>query len=261
MLQIRIGIQLASLKLPLVRALQTARQLGAEAVELDARRPELHPQELSGTGRRQIRKMLEDLQLKVAAVGFRTRRGYHVREGLDRRVEATRAVLQLAYDLGAPVVVNQVGQIPAEPTGAAWELLLEVLSDLGRFGQRCGAFLAAETGSESGADLARLIHALPAGSLRVNFNPGNLIVNGFSASDAVRALAPHVAHVHATDGVRDLGRGRGLDVPLGRGSADYPDLLAVLEEQQYQGYLTVERETATHPVLEISQAVEYLRRL
>ena len=95
----------------------------------------------------------------------------------------------------------------------------------------------------------------------MNFDPGNLIINGYSASESVRALAPYVLHVHATDGVRDLGRGRGLDVPLGRGSADYPDLLSILEEQRFQGFITVERDSASNPLLEISQAVEYLRRL
>lgn len=260
MLQIRVGIQLASLRLPFHQALRTAKQLGAEAVEVDAR-GELNPQNLSGTGRRQIRKLLDDLQLKVAAVSFRTRRGYNVLDELDRRVEATREAMQFAFDLGAPVVVNQVGKVPDKPEGEAWSLLTEVLADLGRFGLRVGAVLAAETGSEEGVDLARLIKALPLGSLGVNFDPGNLIINGFSASESVRALAPHVLHVHATDGVRDLGRGRGLDVPLGRGSADYPDLLSVLEEHRFQGYLTVERDSPTNPLLEISQAVEYLRRL
>ena len=45
----------------------------------------------------------------------------------------------------------------AEPVGPEWDLLVQVLADLGRHGQRVGAVLAAETGSESGADLARLI--------------------------------------------------------------------------------------------------------
>ena len=152
MLQIRIGIQLASLRLPFQEAARTAKQLGAEAVEVDAR-GELNPHNLSGTGRRQIRKLLNDLQLKVSAVSFRTRRGYNVKEELDRRVEATREALQFAFDLGAPVVVNQVGKVPDKPEGDAWNLLTEVLSDLGRFGQRVGAVLAAETGSEDGVDL------------------------------------------------------------------------------------------------------------
>lgn len=258
MLQIRIGVQLASLRLPFAQAAKVARQLNVESVEIDAR-GELNPGALSGTGRRQIRKLLDDLQLKVAAVSFRTRRGYNVSEELERRVEATREAMRLAFDLGAPLVVNQIGRVPDKPEGEGWRLLIEVLSDLGREGQRVGALLAAETGSEEGAVLAELIRALPIGALAVDFNPGNLIVNGFSAAAAVRALAPFIWHVHATDAVRDLARGRGVNVPLGSGAADYPELLSVLEEQRYAGYLTIERPVAANPLLEIEQSIEFLR--
>ena len=260
MLQVKIGLHLSSLRLPVAKAAAVARQMGVDAVEVDAR-GELNPQDLSRTGLRQVRKLFDDLQLRVAAVTFRTRRGYNVKEELDRRIEATRQAMQFAFDLGASVVVNQVGRVPEKEEGDSWTLLTEVLADLGRHGQRVGAMLAAETGSEEGADLARLLKALPAGALGVTFNPGNLIINGFSASDAIRQLAPHVLHVHATDAVRDLGRGRGIDVPLGRGSADYAEILSALEERQYGGYVGIEREPATASQLEMMQAIEYLRHM
>jgi sugar phosphate isomerase/epimerase len=210
---------------------------------------------------RQLRKMLDDRNLRVCAVTFRTRHGYDVSQDLDRRVAATKQALQLAYQLGTSVVVNQIGRVPKEPTGAEWDLLTQVLTDLGRFGQHVGAWLAAETGTEEGADLARLIAALPTGSLGVNFDPGNLVVNGFSVSAALQALGPHIMHVHARDGVRDLAQGRGLEVPLGRGSVDFAELIGSLEEHQYRGFYTVERRQSTDPIYEIGQAVKYLRSL
>lgn len=260
MLQVRIGIQLASLRLSIKDALHTAARLGADGVEFDAR-GQIKPRDLSHTAMRELQKLLDDLNLRVCAVGFRTRRGYNVAEDLDARIEATKQAMRMAYELGAPVVINQVGSVPAESQGPEWDLLVQALSDLGRFGQHIGALLAAETGSESGEDLARLIKALPTGSVAVNFDPANLIVNGFSPGDAVQALGEYIMHVHAKDGVRDLARGRGLEVPLGRGSVDFPELLGALEEHQYRGYLTIERENCEHPVLEISQAVSYLRNL
>ena len=105
--QIKIGIQLSSLRQPFKKALHTAARLGARGVEIDAR-SEIRPDQLSQTGLRQIRKMLEDLDLRVCAVGFRTRRGYHVAEDLDARVAATKRAMKLAYDLGAELVTNQV---------------------------------------------------------------------------------------------------------------------------------------------------------
>jgi sugar phosphate isomerase/epimerase len=124
-----------------------------------------------------------------------------------------------------------------------------------------GARIAAETGSESGPDLARLIAALPPGAVGVNLDPGNLIVNGFSVLEAVEVLGSSILHVHAKDGVHDRAQGRGVEVPLGRGSVDFPALLGALEERDYRGYLTIERTGGNDPVYEVGQAVQYLKNL
>jgi sugar phosphate isomerase/epimerase len=105
------------------------------------------------------------------------------------------------------------------------------------------------------------LESLTEGTLLVNLDPGNLIINGFSPLEAVDAPGPHIAHVHAKDAVRDLAQGRGLEVALGRGSADFPNVLGALEEHGYRGYFTIERENAADPVREIGFAVQYLRNL
>ncbi|HQU44548.1 MAG: hypothetical protein B7Z73_15070, partial [Planctomycetia bacterium 21-64-5] len=135
------------------------------------------------------------------------------------------------------------------------------LTDLGTYAQRAGALLAAETGSESAGDLARLLAALPAGTVGVTLNPGALIINGFSPLEAVAALGSQIVYVHAQDGVRDLAQGRGIEVQLGRGAADFPALLGALEEHGYRGDWTVVREKAENPLEEIGQAVSFLQSL
>jgi sugar phosphate isomerase/epimerase len=234
--------------------------MGVQGVEIDAR-GELRPQELSQTGMRELKRLLEDHNLRVSAVGFRTRRGYDVPEEIDRRVAATKAAMKFAADLRARVVVNQVGHVPAESSGRSWDQLVDSLTELGQFGLHVGALLAAQTGTESGADLARLIEALPEGGLGADLDPGNLIINGFSAQEAADSLGAKTLHVHARDGVRDLARGRGLEVPLGRGSADFAALLGTLEDHQYRGFFTIAREDSENPVAEIAAAVEYLTNL
>jgi sugar phosphate isomerase/epimerase len=259
-LQIKVGIRLASLKLPFRQALTVAKQLGAEAVEIDAR-GELRPEDLSSTGVRQVRKLLDDLVMRVSALTFRTRRGYDVIDDLDPRIDATKGALKLAYDLGTNVVINHIGRVPAEPESPELSTLVAALADLGRYGQRVGALLAAETGPDRGADLAGLIARLPPGSIGVDLNPANLIVHGHDPREAARALAPHILHVHATDATRDVARKSGVEVPLGQGSAEWPELLGLLEEQQYRGYFTIAREGAKNPAAEIRQAVTFLRNI
>ena len=153
--------------------------------------------------------MLDDLNLRVSAVAFRTRRGYAAVDDLEARIEATKRAMQTAYELGTNVVVNHIGRVPPESEPRPLSTMLEALADLGRYGQKVGALLAAETGTESGEELARLIARLPPGSIGVDLNPANLIMHGHSPREAAEALAPHVLHVHATDATRDLALGRG----------------------------------------------------
>lgn len=257
---LRIAAQLKNIPLPFAKALAKVRELGIRAVEIDAR-GSIRPETLTGTALREVRKRLEDHELRVAAVEFHTRRGYGHAEDLDRRVEATKAAMRMARSLGADLVVNQVGQVPEDLQSKEGVLLVDVLRDLGLYAHHAGAWLSAETGSESGAELRRLLDALPPHSLPVTLNPGNLILNGFSAQEAVDVLGETVRYVHAKDAVRDLGRRRGLEVTLGRGSVDWPSLLGALEEHGFRGYLTIAREDADDPLVEIADAAQYLASL
>ncbi|MCH8048237.1 MAG: TIM barrel protein [Planctomycetes bacterium] len=258
--ELKIGIVIAALPVPLRRAFQLAGQSGADAVEIEAVGP-LRPRELSDSGVRQLRKLIADEGLCVAAVRFPTRRGYNVLEDLDARIDATKAAMQLSARLGARIVTNHVGRVPEDREDPAWGVMLEALSDLAAYGQHVGVQLVARTGSETGTDLARLLDALPSGGVGVDFDPGGLILGGYSPAEAITALGSKILYVHARDSVRDLAAGRGVQVPLGRGSADFPELAGMLEQHQYRGFFTIDPSGGEDPIGEISRAVQFLRSL
>jgi sugar phosphate isomerase/epimerase len=109
--------------------------------------------------------------------------------------------------------------------------------------------------------LARLLAALPDQTVGVDLHPSNLIHHGHDPVEAVAALGPHILHVHACDAVRDVARGQAIEVELGRGTADLPDIVGHLETFSYRGYFTIERQNASDPAAEIGNAVAYLRSL
>ena len=258
MAELNLALQLRTLRMPMRKALEEAARIGVSAVELDARN-EIHPSQLSDTGLRQLRKILDDLNLKVSSLRFETRRGYDQTQDLDRRIEATKDAMKLAYRLGAPVVVNAIGMVPDDENDARWISLREAMDDLGRFGTRVGAFLAAETGSEPGETLAKLLDSAPDAFVAVALNPGRLIINRHDVGAAVQALKDRVQLVCAVDGVLDLAAGRGIAVALGQGTADFPELIGKLEDTQYRGRFVVGSPEASPQ--EVIQGVEYLRNL
>ena len=213
------------------------------------------------TAVRHLSKMLSDLNLKVCAVHFPTRRGFDVPDDLEPRIEATKSAMSMAYELGCNVVVNRIGRIPEDPKSDRWQTMVEAMTDIGNHAQKTGAWLAAQTGTEDGDTLKGFIDSLPPMSLGVDFDPGDLMINGFSATDAMRQLASHVMSFRARDAVRDLAQGRGLEVQLGRGSIEWASLLGALEEHDYQGFVTVDRTTDANPAAECGQAMEYLTNL
>jgi sugar phosphate isomerase/epimerase len=234
---IRVGIQLAGLRLPFRKALEAASRLRADCIEIDAR-TEVRPDEMTGSASRQLRKLLGDLNLKVGAIRYATSRGYETTDELDRRIEGTQKAMKLAFELGANVV----------------------LSDLGKYSQRVGAVLALETGAESLTTLGQLVDSLPQASVGIALNPGNLIVNGFSLDD-LPSVAQHVMLVHAKDGLPDRARGRGTQVPLGQGLAEFPRIMACLAEHSYRGCYIVERDMASDPISEFGASIKYLKSL
>ncbi|MDG2220737.1 MAG: sugar phosphate isomerase/epimerase [Rubripirellula sp.] len=259
MAELKLAVRLDAMRMPLKRALQQAAKWGATAVELDARN-EIHPSQLSDTGLRQLRKILEDGNLRVASVRFLTRRGYDNPADLDRRVEATKDAMLLAYRLGAPVVINSIGTVlETEEDDPRMDLLHSVLHDLGRYGAKVGAFLAAETGNEPGETLAKALGNADDAFVAVALNPGQLIINRHSVSDAIAALRDRIQIVSAVDGVIDLAAGRGLSVPLGQGTADFPELIGRLEDIPYRGFYTVGRPDSN--LNELASGLAYLRQL
>jgi sugar phosphate isomerase/epimerase len=200
---VKIGIQTRSLRQPLRQALVTASRLGAEGIEIDARH-ELRPSDLSRTGLGEFHKLLSDLNLRVSAVAFPTRRGYDDPDDLERRVLATQEAMRFAADLRADVIINDIGRIAEKPEDPSFQRLIEALTAIAAFGERAGVRLAAQTTHVSPQDLARVLAALPSHSTGIDLHPSGLIDAGHSPIEAIESLGPNVLRrrprpVHPSD--------------------------------------------------------------
>lgn len=256
--ELKIAVALNCLGLPIKKALHTVARVGASGIEIDARNG-LRPSEISDTGRRQLRKMLTDLNLTVAAIRFPTRRGYDVLQDLDRRLEATKQAMTFAYSLGANVVINSAGYVPEDKQHPAYSQLSASLGELARHGERVGAILACETGSEPTSRLAELLQSIPNGSIGIHFNPANLIMADLYDRESIRSCVSMVRSVTVRDAVRDLAQRRGIEVEIGRGSAEFPEILGVLEEQGYRGWFIVDRPPTNRTLEEVENAISLLK--
>jgi L-ribulose-5-phosphate 3-epimerase len=257
---LKIGIRLESLGLPLRRALREAQRLGVRGVQADAA-GDLSPHTLSQTGRSAFRHLLGSHNLELTALGCPLRRGLDSPEDQQQRIDHTQAVLHLSLDLGARIAIVQAGRVPENADDPRAAFLTEALQVLGRHGDRIGAVLALQTGLESGAVLAGFLDRFDTGGLGVNLDPANLLMGGFDPYESARALRGRVVHSNAKD-VRVSGASRtAQEVPLGRGDIDWMRYLAVLEEIEYQGWLTVERAGGDNRVADVAAGIGFLGRV
>jgi sugar phosphate isomerase/epimerase len=259
MLAPRIAVQTKCLEKPLRQALHTARQLEAEGVQLDLRQ-ELPAAELSDTAHRQLRKLLDDLNLRVGSTAFPTRRGYGNPENLERRIDASVEAMRASSRLGARTMLITVGAIPLADE-ADRSTLLEALTTLAMHGNRLGVQPSLQAVNADPADLKNLIDELPDGLVGVDLSPADAILAGQNPRQVAETLGRHITHVFANDAVRGLGGANGNEVELGRGTADFPELLGVLEEHDYHGWITVERRDSRRPVDELANAIQFLRAM
>ncbi len=259
MIGFKIAAQTQCFAQSIKKALHTAAHLGCEGVQIDAR-SELQPTELSDTGLRQLRKILADLNLRVGSVAFPTRRGYSNPTDLQPRLEATRAAMQLASRLGARILIGNLGPLPADSEASERATLVDAIQSLAVHGDRLGVRLVMQATSPAQL-LVDFITSLPEGSLALDLHPARLIAQGESPTEFVTTAGQFIAHVHASDGVHDLASGQGIEVELGRGTADFPELLGMLEEFGYRDWLTIERRNSRQPAEEIGNAVKFLRSL
>lgn len=260
MSRLQIGIRLESLGLPLRRALQEAEQLGVGGVQVDAV-GDLAPNQLSQTGRREFRHLLRAHNLVLTAVGCPLRHGLDTAENQQARIEHVKNALSLSFDLGPRRLIVQPGRIPPEADSPAARRLTESLLALAHHGDRTGTVLALETGLESGEELRRFLERFDTGGLGANFDPANLLMNGFDPYESARALQGRIVHAHARDARQVSSSRSSQEVPLGHGDIDWLQLLSVLEEIEYRGWLTIERETGDQRRADVAAGVGFLRRL
>ena len=112
----------------------------------------------------------------------------------------------------------------------------------------------------------REIHALtvaPEVVRALTFSPddGALAVLDATGQVTVHDLTGRIAQVHAKDGRRATASRAAREVALGAGDIDWLRFLESLQEIEYRGWLTVERETGDNRVADVASGVAFLRRL
>jgi L-ribulose-5-phosphate 3-epimerase len=256
----KLGVTLESLGLPFRRGLAEARRLGLAGVQVNAA-GELAPDRLTETGKRELKHLLRSNGLELTALGCPLRHGLDEPTNLQPRIDRVRQVMSLSFDLGARVTVVAAGAIPTDATDPRAATMRESLLALGQFGDRTGVTLALETGLESGDTVKAFLDALDTGGLGVNYDPANMLVNGFDPIANLTPLKDRIVHTHARDARRVSVSRTATEVPIGHGDIDWMGYLGTLSAMEFRGWVVIERESGSDRLADVAAAANFLRRL
>ena len=245
--------------LPFRRALGEATKLGVSGIQIDAV-GELTPATLTDTGRRELRTLVRSYNLEVSAVRCPLRRGLDSATDLEPRLDRICQAMALATDLGTNRVIVPLPKIAADQDSPIAITSREAIAHLTRHADRIGTLLCFEPGFDPGDKVSDYLASFDAGSLCVNFDPANLLMNGFDPLKALTQLAERIVYTHARDGRVSTVSGGPQEVPVGAGDIDWIVYLATLEAISYRGYLCVERETGDSRFADIASGIRFLRR-
>ena len=258
--RLKVGVMIESFRLGVKKGIQKAAELGADGFQIYVTKGEMAPWNLTETGRRDFIHFVEKQGLVVSALcGDFGGGGFAKTEGLEERIDKTKQVLDLSRDLRVDVVTTHIGVVPEDPNNPIRKQMVDAMNECGAYAEKVGSILASETGPESGKHLAEFLDALSTDAVKVNYDPANLVMNGFDEVQGVRDLAGAIVHTHAKDGTRTA-EGKRQEMPLGKGDVRWEEYLAAMEEIGYDGFYTIEREVGDNPVKDITEAIAFLRK-
>jgi sugar phosphate isomerase/epimerase len=263
----KIGAMTTSFRKGFQKGLEAAAALGVDGVQIwatnltyydpDHAVGELDPDTSTEDVRKDLLATLKRLNLDISALCGDLGRGFVKPDHIKEDVAKTKRMMDLCKLLGVKVLTSHIGRIPEDSGDAGWKTAAAALEEIGAHGDEIGVVFASETGPEPGATLAKFLKSLKTKSVKANYDPANIVMNGFDPVQGAYDLAGLIAHTHAKDG-NGPGPNRG-EVPLGEGQVPWPKYLRALREIGYEGYLTIEREVGENPSADIATAAGFLR--
>ncbi len=123
---------------------------------------------------------------------------------LERRLDKTRRIIELAAELNVPIVTTHLGRVDE----AALERghVAQAVRELAEMADRTGTRVAIETAGADPVVLGKLLGEVNAPVLGAAYDPAALLIDGFAPMAGVAPLADHILNARIRDAVAGTGR-------------------------------------------------------
>ncbi|MCB0185219.1 MAG: sugar phosphate isomerase/epimerase [Caldilineaceae bacterium] len=225
---------------------------GYRALEVRLLDGEIIPVDLSAARRQAMKRVLQQHNVEIIGLGLSTR--FSSPDAAERmaNIELLRRYLELANDLGAPMVRTFGGNVVEGSTlDQAIDWVAQGLIGAVSTAEAQGVTVVLETHDAfcRGAEVAKVLAQVPSPAIAAVWDVHHLFRMGESIEETWRLIGARTHHVHLKD-ARKRADGSWQLVLMGEGEVLCRAVVDLLRRNGYQGYLSMEWEKKWHPEIE-----------
>ncbi len=269
----------AFVRYSVIEAVERISAIGYEGIELLADAPHLYAESVSSSDLNQLRRVLDQTELRVANINANTAVGYYGREfweplfepslanpdhDLRRwRIAYSKKCIDMAQCLESPCVSLTSGRpvpgvSPEQSLRFLRDSLSEVLDYAASRSVRIGIEYEPGLLIERCEELLELIGEMKSSYLGANLDLGHSHVLGEQPGAVINALSQKIYHIH----IEDIRGRKHYHLIPGTGDMDFVKLFKILDDHNYEDFITVELYTYPHrPEAAAKQALSYLQTI
>ena len=273
----KLGVMMESFLLPWREAIETAKKIGADGLQIRTTDGEFKASVMSKALKQELKERLNANGLEISALCGDLGKGFGNKELNPALIEESKRIIDLAKELGTNIVTTHIGVVPYDKNHERYKIMQEACYELAKYADSMEAKFAVETGPETSLTLKNFLDSLGSKGVSVNLDPANLVmVTGDDPVKAVENLKDYIVHTHAKDGRKlydlspeiiygleeseMLSSPAFIELPLGEGDVPFENYLRALNGIGFEGYLTIEREVGADPKADIIKAADFLRK-
>ena len=259
MIKQKTGVVLESLRLRIKDGIKTASTLGFKGVQIDATQRDIAPENISQTGRRELRRIIDLNRLCLCALGGELGVCFTNANEFDFIIKRTKEIINLALDLQTSIVTVQIGSIPTDNSSTHWHAVNTALSEIGQHAENYGCRLAVKASYDSYSTLKDFLTSLYTEGIKLIYDPASLLTTNLDPINGIYELHEYIIHTNLWD-TRQTEEGRQIEVPIGDGIIPVEGFVSTLESTGYHGFYVVNSKTMQNNIENIKIGKEFLDR-
>jgi sugar phosphate isomerase/epimerase len=258
----KIGLFLPNLKKDFNESINACKRIGVKGVQLWNVGGIFDPKNLTIDKKKQLLLKIKQNNLVVSALCGHM--DFVNKDNMQGKINKFKEILDFGVDIGVPIVTTESGNLPEEYSeDEGWSTFSNALCELCAHAEKIGGYVAIEPGGRclvnNNITLRRMVKNINSEYLKINYDPGNIVMMGDDPIDGVKEFKDYIIHTHAKDAIRNKD-GSYMETVIGEGQVNWEKYIKALKEMGYNGFLTMERENTDIPENDFKKGLNYLKR-